>query len=156
MTSVLVEIRGTDLPGRRCDPSLDGGMCENVHVGLWNRKGPVELVSGDARVARWELELTVRRDEEGALDFGGPFVAGGRGERSLKLVWGMLGRDDSFDVFRAAKLRLSDLDSSLVEEALGSGGRLVCALGLTDEHGLPRCARVRPPDVAWMAEAVPR
>jgi hypothetical protein len=99
VTGVLVEIRGTDLPGRRCGPSLDGRMCENVHVGLWHRTGPVELVTGDARIARWELEIEVRRDEDGAVDFRGPFVAGRRGERSLGLLWGTLGRDDSFDVF---------------------------------------------------------
>jgi hypothetical protein len=34
MTSVFVEIRGTDLPGRRCGPTLEGRMCENVHAGL--------------------------------------------------------------------------------------------------------------------------
>jgi Family of unknown function (DUF5990) len=156
MTSVPVEIRGTDLPGRRCGATLRGQMCENVHVGLWNRAGPVELVPGDASTARWAFEITVRRDESGALDFGGPFVAGRRGERSLGLVWGTLGRDDSFDVFRAAKLRLSDLDSALVERALESVGRLVCTLGLTDEHGWPRCASVRPPDITWTAESLSR
>lgn len=149
MTSVLVEIRGRELPGRRCGPDLQGRMCENVHVGLWRRGGPIELVPGDARVARWEVQLTVRRDEEGALDFGGPFVAGRRGERSLGLVWGTLAFDDTFDVFRGVKLRLADLDVSLVEQVLERGGHLVGSLGLTDENGWPRCSSVRPPDIVW-------
>jgi hypothetical protein len=124
-------------------------MYEDVHVALWSRKGPVELRPGDARSVRWKLELTVRQDDDGALDFTGPNVAGRRGERSLGLLWGTLAWDDSFDVFRGAKLRLSDLQQALVEEALQTGGRLVCSLGLTDERGHPRCASVRPPDVVW-------
>jgi Family of unknown function (DUF5990) len=146
MTSVLVEIHGTDLPGRRCGPSPDGGNYENVHVGLKHRDGPIELVPGDAPSARWELELTVRRRDD-ELDYGGPFVYGRRGERALGLVWGTL--DDTFEIFRAAKLRLEDVDPALVEESLEGGARVVGSLGLTDDHGWPRCASVRPPDIVW-------
>jgi hypothetical protein len=149
VSTVIVEIRGRDLPGRRCGPDREGRMFENVHVGLRHRNGPVGLLPGDADAARWQLELTVRQNPDEELDFGGPYVYGGRGERALGLVWGTLDRDDSFDVFRAAKLRLSDVDSKLVQEALDGGKRLVCSLGLTDELGFPRCASVRPPNVEW-------
>lgn len=149
MTSLIVEIRGSDLPGRRCGPSPDGGWLEDVHVGIAYRADTIGLVAGDAPLARWELPVTVRADQDGAYDFGGPFVHGRRGERTLGLRWGTLASDDTFVVFRAAKLRLSDLEASLVERALSSGGRLVCRLGLTDQHGFPRCATVRPPDLTW-------
>ena len=149
--AVTFEIVGTDLPGRSCGPGLDGRMYDNVHVGLWSRSGPVELVRGDAAVARWRFQASVRQDGDG-LDIRGPFVAGRRGERSLGLVWGTLGEDDALDVFRAAKLRLSDLDPVLVTRVLESGGRLVCSLGLTDEQGHPRCASVRPPTLTWSLE----
>ena len=151
MTSLIVEINGTDLPGRRCGPSPEGRMYEDVHVGLARRGDTVELVRGDARLARWEFEVKVRRDENGTLDFGGPFVHGRRGERSFGLRWGTLAWDDSFDVFRAAKLRLSDVEAELIEHALSTGGRLVASLGLTDEDGYPVCASVRPPEVSWSA-----
>jgi hypothetical protein len=131
-------------------------MYENVHVGLARKSDTVELRPGDARSARWAFEITVRRDDDGQLDFGGPFVYGARGERSLGLRWGTLAEDDTFDVFRAAKLRLSDVDPALVEEAVREGRRLVCRLGLTDEHGHPRCASVRPPDVIWSTSPGPR
>jgi ankyrin repeat protein len=151
--AVTVEIVGSDLPGRSCGPGLAGQMYENVHVGLKHRKdGVVELVPGDASSATWRFAMTVRRDEDG-IDFGGPFVYGRKGERALGLVWGELGLDDGFDVFRAAKLRLEDLDPTLVEQALDTGRRLVCSLGLTDEQGHPRCASVRPPLVAWSVAA---
>jgi hypothetical protein len=152
--TVPVEIHGTDLPGRTCGPRIDGRPCENVHVGLRHRTGAVDLVPGDAASARWRLELVVKRDDDGELDYGGPFVYGRHGERALGLVWGSLGRDDELDVFRAAKLRLEDLDPALVERALATGGRLVCSLGLTDEDGYPRCASVRPPLVVWSVSGV--
>jgi ankyrin repeat protein len=146
--TVTFEIHGSDLPGRSCGPGLGGQMYDNVHVGLWSRSGPVELVPGDAPVARWRFDAAVRHDEDG-LDVRGQHVAGRRGERSLGLVWGELADDDSFEVFRGAKLRLSDLDPALVSRALETGERLVCRLGLTDDQGHPRCASVRPPDIAW-------
>ena len=153
MTSVVVVIEGADLPGRRCGPNPEGRFYDNVHVGLWHRDGPVQLVPGDASTACWEFEVVVRDVEEG-LDLSGPFVAGRRGERSLGLVWGNLADDDFFDVFRAAKLRLSDLDPALVEQAVREERRLVCSLGLTDDDGHPRCASVRPPDVTWSVRDV--
>ena len=121
---------------------------EDIHVGIWHRDGPTDFVPGDAQSARWRFEMNVRRDADGALYYGGPFVAGRRGERSLGLVWGTFAWN-GFEVFRGAKLRLTDLEPGLVEEALETGARLVCKLGLTDEHGLPRCASVRPPDLIW-------
>ena len=44
-------------------------------------------------------------------------------------------------------------DAGVLEEAEQPGRRLVGRLGLTDRHGQPRCASVRPPDVEWVAEA---
>jgi hypothetical protein len=150
--SLTVEIRAGDFPGRRCGPGPEGRMYENVHVGLARGSDTVELVRGDARSARWAFEVTIRYDEEERLDFGGPFVYGKRGERALGLRWGTLAWDDAFDVFRAAKLRFSDVELALVERALGGGSRLVATLGLTDEQGYPVCASVRPPHVVWSIE----
>ena len=151
MTTMVVEIRGRDLPGRRCGPTPDGGSYENIHVGIVRRGETIELVPGDAPSARWQLEVTVRSGDDGTLDFGGPFVHGKRGERHLALRWGTLEDDGAFMVFRGAKLRFSDVDPSVLQRALRGGGRLVGSLGLTDEQGWPRCASVRPPDITWSA-----
>ena len=151
MTTMVVEIRGHDLPGRRCGPTPDGGSYENIHVGIVRRADIIELVPGDAPSARWQLEVTVRRGDDGTFDFGGPFVHGKRGERHLALRWGTLGDDGTVMVFRGAKLRLSDVDPSVLRRAVRGGGRLVGSLGLTDGQGWPRCASVRPPDISWSA-----
>lgn len=145
-------IEGHDLPGRSCGPDLHGRPLDDIHVGLARRAETVELLPGDAAAASWSFEVTVRRDEDGSVDYGGPYVHGRRGERSLGLRWVTIAEDDSLEVFRGAKLRLEDLDPALVERALATGGRLVARLGLTDDRGLPRCASVRPPDVAWSVE----
>ena len=87
MGRISVEIEGTDLPGGRCGPDLEGAWCENVHVGL--AKGPETeaLVPGDAPGARWRFHVSLRVDETGLYDFGGPYVAGPRDERCLGLRW---------------------------------------------------------------------
>ncbi|HEY7735870.1 MAG TPA: DUF5990 family protein [Candidatus Limnocylindrales bacterium] len=58
------------------------------------------------------------------------------------------GREES----RGAKFRLWELDRSLFEEALASGRPLLARVGLTDGHGWPRCATVRPPAIEWRVE----
>jgi Family of unknown function (DUF5990) len=148
---MIVEILGSDLPGLRCGPGPDGSFYENIHVGLARRAETVDLVPGDTNSARWAFEVTVRDLDDG-LDITGPFVHGKHGERAFGLRWGVLADDGSFGVFRAAKLRFSDVDPAAVREAIDTGGRLIGSLGLTDEHGWPRCASVRPPDVRWSAE----
>lgn len=154
MASMVVEIEGTDLPGRRCGPNPEGAWYENVHVGISRRGVAVDLVPGDAPSATWRVDVTVRPAHDDGLDFGGPFVHGERGERFLGLRWGTVGDDGTFRLFRGAKLRLSDVDPVLVRQALLPGRRLVGRLGLTDAKGHPRCARVRPPDVEWSVVGV--
>lgn len=148
MSSHIVEIHGNDLPGRRCGPAPDGTFYENIHVGLARGAETVDLIPGDAASARWSFEVSVREFDD-VIDVGGPFVHGKRGERAFGLRWGISADDGSFHVFRAAKLPFSDVDPSALREAMRSGGRLVGSLGLTDEQGWPRCARVRPPAVMW-------
>jgi hypothetical protein len=146
------EIRGTDLPGRRCGPKRHGQMYENIHVGIGRGDTMVGLIPGDAPTARWPIELAVRVGDEGDIDFGGPLVSGRRGERFLYLSWGTVAPDGTFTLFRAAKLWLSEVPPSMVQEALRPGRRLIGSLGLTDCKGYPRCASVRPPDIVWSVE----
>lgn len=152
MMIMLVEIRGTNLPGRRCGPNPEGQMYENIHVGIGRADTLSELVAGDAPAARWQIEVKARVRDDGDIDFGGPFVKGRRGERFLYLSWGTVADDAAFTLFRAAKLWISDIEGSLVQEAILPGHRLVGSLGLTDRAGYPLCASVRPPGIVWMIE----
>jgi hypothetical protein len=160
---LVVMIEGHDLPGRSCRPEPDGPGHDNVHVALRSdskdRPGlavagrpwqAAEPVPGDARSARWQVEITIRRGDDG-IDFGGPFVHGDRTDRNLSLAWGDVAGDGTFHLFRAAKLRLVDIDPRLIEDAMLPGRRLVARVRLTDARGNPTCARIRPPDITWSA-----
>ncbi len=145
---MIVEILGSAPPGRSfvCD---DGSTYDNVHVGIGRPPKTTGLVPGDAPEARWIVEVRVRVDQDGLTDFGGAPVYGKKGDRAIALPWGTVDGDGTFEMFRAAKLRLADVDPSLISAA-EQGGRLVGRLGLTDECGWPRCAR--PPDLRWSHE----
>ncbi len=160
---LTVVIEGFDLPGRSFRPEPGGPAYDHVHVALnsgsKDRPGLVvadrpwqaaEPVPGDARSARWEVPVVIRRGE-GGIDFGGPFVRGDRTDRSIGLAWGDAPGDGTFRLFRGIKLRLVDVDPGLIEDAMGPGGRLVARLRLTDARGNPICARVRPPYITWSA-----
>jgi hypothetical protein len=161
---LTVVIEGYDLPGLTCQPAPDGTVHRSIHVAL---AGPgkdrpalvipgrpglaCEPVPGDARSARWEVTVTVRRGSEG-FDFSGPFVHGDRTDRHVGLAWGDVPGDGTLRVFRGAKLRLVDVEPSLIEDAMRPGHQLVARVCLTDPKGNPVCARVRPPAIAWSAE----
>lgn len=161
---LTVVIEGYDLPGLSCRPEPDGTGHRNIHAGLVSRDKDrpglvvpdrpwraAEPVPGDAPSARWEVPVTLRRDGDG-FDFGGPFVGGGRANRNLGLAWGDVPGDGTLRLFRAAGLRLVDVDSALIEKAMRPGWRLVARVRLTDANGNPVCARVRPPALTWSAQ----
>ena len=128
-------IEGRNLPGRTC------GTHRDVHVGVQVRREPTELVPADVETARWEVEIEVL-DKDGEVDFRGPAVQGRRGERFVYLTWGER-PGDTFEMFRRAKLMLADLPDPHSASA-------TARVDLTDEHGLPRCARLRPPALTWV------
>jgi uncharacterized protein DUF5990/uncharacterized protein DUF5655 len=163
--TMTVVIEGSELPGRTCRPEPDGQDHQDIYVALGGRSEDrpaltmsnkpgmaIEPVPGDAPAARWEMPVTVRRDEDG-FDFGGPFVRGVRDDRHLGLIWGDLIDDETLQVFRGAKLRLVDVDPGLIEQALRPGHTLVARVRLTDARGNPICARVHPPYLTWSAAA---
>jgi hypothetical protein len=131
---MLLVIEGHHLPGRTC------GSYDDIHVGLQVRRDPAELVPGDATSARWQADVDVL-DKDGAVDFRGPAVQGRRGERFVYLTWGEL-RDETFTMFRRAKLMLADVPDP-------RRGSVTARVHLTDKHGMPRCARLRPPALSW-------
>lgn len=131
-----IVINGHHLPGREC------GRYRNVHVGLQVGSRPEGLVPGDAPAARWATEVRVVSLED-ERDFCGPAVHGRRGERFLYLTWGEYD-GSTFAVFRRAKLMLADVP--VADEVSAD-------VGLTDDSGLPCCARLHHPVIRWTASA---
>ena len=91
---------------------------------------------GDAPSARWEVQITVRRGDDG-LDFGGPFVRGDRADRHLGIAWGDVSADGTFRLFRGSKLKLAAVDPALVAEAMRPGSRLIARIHFTGARGAP-------------------
>jgi hypothetical protein len=143
-----IVIEGFELPGRTfC--AADGSPLTNVHVGIQIRSDPSDLVSGDAKDARWDIDVTVDEQPDTGFDFRGPAVHGRRGERFLYITWGNVDDNGRFEMFRRAKLILGRIDPKLVATAQRTARPLVGRIRLTDHKGAPRCARVDPPDLTW-------
>ncbi|RST09046.1 monooxygenase [Streptomyces sp. WAC07149] len=104
---------------------------------------------GDAGSALWTLECTARRDAAG-LDLTGPWIQGRPGQRFVYLTWNGVDGTGVRGMFRRAKLMLDAVDPAAAAAAADTG-LLVARLALTDAHGRPLCAAVRPPAVTWSA-----
>jgi ankyrin repeat protein len=146
---LAVEIRATDFPGASCGPGPKGEMFDGILVGLSRGRETVDFVSGGADGARWLFEVEVRRDDAGRVELRGPFVLGGKDDRHFGLRWVTTSPDGQLEVFRAAKLRIVDIGTELIENATRDNRPLTADLVMTDRQGLPICARVRAPDVLW-------
>jgi hypothetical protein len=94
---------------------------------------PADLVPGDAQEVTWITEI--RTD---GTDYRGPAVQGSKGDRFIYLTWGTF-TDGMFTVFRRAKLMLADVPEGL--------DVVTVDVHLTDETGMPRCARLSAPVV---------
>jgi Family of unknown function (DUF5990) len=143
-TTVGLRIVGHRLPG------LQWTCYESIHLGVQQRRAatPPTLVRGDADEAIFDLTVDLVTDDQGT-DFRGPFVQGRRGQRFVYLSWGQVGPGGAFEMFRRAKLHLSALAEQDVAHAAATGATIEATLDLTDAHGGPLCATVRPPRVHW-------
>ena len=167
--AMTVVIEGTELPGLTCQPEPDGTVHRNIHVALaTTAKGIAEGQSwlnvplkpglaadpfpGHSNKARWEVAVKVRGSADDGYDFTGPSVSGDRTDRHLGLVWGDVPGDGTLQMFRGAKLRLVDVPTDLITDAMRPGHRLVARVRLTDDRGNPVCARLRPSHLTWTAE----
>jgi hypothetical protein len=145
--ALTVVIEGASLPGLTF-PSDDGGEYRNFHIALATKSKErptvavpgkpwraAEPVPGDAPSARWEVPVTVRHDTDG-FDFSGPYVRGARDDRNLFLAWGDLRDNDTMRLVRGSKLKLTEVDPRLVEDAMRPGHQLVARIRLTGTPGL--------------------
>jgi Family of unknown function (DUF5990) len=149
-----IRIEGRDLPGRSCAASGDFPGYHNVHVGVQRRNRGDELLDlqpGDAPCVVWTFDATVAPGPAGP-DVRGPYVQGGPGRRFIYLSWGTVDADDTFVMFRRAKLFLADVEPDTIAAA-DRAGHLIARLRLSDPEGHPVCARIRPPIIQWSAES---
>jgi hypothetical protein len=153
MAPMLIQIERTELPGRYCGPGPDFPDGHyNVHIAVQGKKGQQDLdglVPADVTQATWVLDVEIVSPPP-RWDVRGPQIQGSPGKRFIYLTWGVVGDDADFTMFRRAKLWLDAVPTDVLRPACKKG-LLVGQLGLSDDHGWPRCASVRPPGIAWTA-----
>ncbi len=150
---MLIRLEGSELPGRTCGPGPDfPDGHHNIHVAVQGRKSQQDLVGcspGDAESVVWELECDVVTPAPHA-DVRGAQIQGSSGNRFVYITWGVVDDAGTFTMFRRAKLMLDAVPDEVMAAAIDKGV-LVGRLGLSDDHGWPLCAAVRPPRIRWSA-----
>jgi len=153
MAIMLIQIEGSELPGRYCGPGPDfPDGHHNIHVAVQGKKGQQDLfglVPADVKLATWILDGEVVSPPP-HWDVRGPQIQGSPGKRFIYLTWGVVDEDSNFTMFRRAKLWLDAVPIDLLRSACKSG-LLIGRLGLSDDHRWPLCASVRPPRIIWTA-----
>jgi hypothetical protein len=151
---LTVVIEASGLPGLTWPPGA--GEHRSVHIALCIKGREraalavpgkpwlaTEPVPGNARSARWQAAVSVRRDDDG-LDFSGPCVRGDRADRHLFLAWGDVPGDGTLRLIRGSKLKLTGTDPRLIEDAMHPGHQLIARIRLTGSPGEPA--------LTWSAE----
>ena len=96
-------------------PRPDGSA---VRFGLQDKKGAMHggVARGEGLI-QFDFEVTVAgAPDQGAPDFGGPFVSGSKGERFVYLSWA---RFNGAGFMNRIKVRLVDIDWALLRAAQG-------------------------------------
>ncbi len=142
---------GHNLPGIKFT-IVQGAVIDRdpVYIGIQKKDEVIDLARGDAKKAEFNFPVEVIPGKE--YDFRGPFIHGGKGERFLYLSWGELGKGNKFEMFRRAKLFLSDIELKILKAALSNNSRTIeGAIDLTDDKGGPLCGSAVSRKVIWRA-----
>jgi Family of unknown function (DUF5990) len=138
-----------DLPGTKF--SDESVAREQMHIGIQRGDEVIEAVPANRKRVVFEPEFRVSPLLEGKTNFLGPYAKGTQAERFFYLSWVVKGEAGTLTMYGRAKIHLSHLRWSQVEEAMRSGKPLSVTVALTDKRGKPRCGSVRGEDVRWQA-----
>jgi hypothetical protein len=149
---VTIKIVCEDLPGTRFVTSTGDQSVtyEPVHLGIQRGDEVIEAVAANRKRVVFEPVFRVAPLPLGKTNFLGPFAKGTQTERFFYLSWVVKKEDGTLRMFRRAKIQLSHLPWSKVEEAVRSGQPLTVNLSLTDKAGAPRCATLKSDAVRWL------
>ena len=109
----------------------------------------VEAVPATQKQAIFEPSFRVSPLPNDKTNFLGPFAKGRPTQRFFYLVWAVKEEGGKLTMFGRAKVHLSHLHWSKVEESVRSGEPLSVTLSLTDTHGRPQFGSIQGKDVRW-------
>jgi hypothetical protein len=140
-----------DLPGISF-LDVSGGKTltrDQIHIGIQRGDEVVNAVPANRKRVVFEPEFRVSPLPDGKTNFLGPYAKGTPTERFFYLSWVEKGERGALTMFRRAKIHLTQLRWSQVEEAMRSGRVLSVRLSLRDKRGGPRCGSIRGENVSW-------
>jgi len=146
-----VDVRCSDLPGRKFSDPMDALCREPVYLGIQRGREVIDQVPADRRSARFAAEFTVTRQADGSPNFLGPFAQGTPADRFFYLSWGVKKRGGPFEMFRRLKVRLGHLTWRAIRASASTGKPIIVELRLTDAKGAPLCATPPKAHVRWRA-----
>ncbi len=120
-----------------------------VHLGIQRSNEIIEAVPANQKRVVFEPSFRVAALADGKTNFLGPFAKGTPQERFFYLSWVVKDEDGLLTMFRRAKIHLSHLSWSQVEEAIQSDKSVSVRLSMTDKRGGPRCGSIRGDGVRW-------
>ncbi len=120
---------------------------QSMYLGIQQGEDMVEAVPVNQGRVVFEPSFQVMPLPQGKTNFLGPFAKGTPTQRFFYLSWAVEGEDGKLTRVGRAKIHLSHLQWSEVEESLHTGKPLCVKLSLTDKKGRPRCGSIQ--DANW-------
>ncbi len=146
-----IKVKCEDLPGKQFVARIgeESVTYEPVYVGIQRGAEVVEAVPANRKRVVFEPSFRVSPLPDGKTNFLGPYAKGTPTERFFYLSWVVKNVEGKLTMFRRAKVHLSHILWSQVEESIRSGRSFSVTLSLTDKCGEPRCGSVRGDDLHW-------
>src|SRR5262245_17622582 len=138
---LTIKVICVDLPGEKfvSRQGIETTTLEGIQLGIQRGEEVVDAVPASRNKAVFEPKFRVSQLSGGRTNFLGPFAKGTPKERFFYLSWVARDAEGRPAMFRRAKVHLSHLPWSRVEDAVRSGKALCVELSMTDERGGPLC-----------------
>lgn len=148
---LTIEVVCRHLPGLsfKDSSSPDAETIEPVYLGIQKGAEVIEAVPADQKQVIFRPTFKIAKQTDGSPNFLGPFAKGTPQERFFYLSWGVMTKDNRFEMFRRAKIHLNHLTWEQVREALASDQPLKVVIDMTDKRGGPLCASIRADRADW-------
>ena len=140
---LTIEVICTELPGIRF------ADYEPVYLGIQQGVDVIDAVPGDQKRVVFKPVFRIGKQPDGSPNFLGPFAHGPAQQRFFYLSWGVMHQNQRFEMFRRAKIHLSQLRWEQIQKAISRETALKVTLKLTGTKGDPVCGSVKGANIEW-------
>jgi hypothetical protein len=141
-----------ELPGTAFLGSPSSGVevgRRDIYLGIQHGDDMIEAAPATKKRIIFEPSFRVLQLPGDKTNFLGPFAKGTPTQRFFYLSWAVKDGGGGSTIIGRAKVHLSHLRWSEIEESLETGKPLTVTLRLTDKRGRPRCGSIRGEEVSW-------